>query len=173
MNTRLETTGKNENGFAIIGCLVIMTVLLMAGVYGIRKSSTEVTIARNDGQIRLEFYDAEAGLIDALENYRTWMTNPFLLGGELSAATYTSPFTNPSGTAVATVQARCIENTGTDVFGGGPADDVPVMRHIAVPPPGSGYSMLFFESRKYGVTVASTDGNTQIQIGGWKVFNTF
>ncbi len=163
----------SENGFAIIACLMIMTILLMTGVFGVQKSSTELSIVRNEGQILLEFYNAEAGLVDALENYKTWMTNPFLLTGVLANKAYDSPFTDKGGTPVAAIQARCIENSGTHVFGGDPADDVPVMAHIGPPPAASGYSMLSFESRKYGITATSTHGNTQLQVGGWKVFNKF
>ncbi len=168
---------NNENGFAIIACLLIMTILLLAGVYGVRKSSTELSIVRNEGQILLEFYDAEAGLVDAFENYQTWMTNPFLLAGESAGATYNSLFQDGGGTPVAAIQARSIENSGIHVFGTPeddyPADDVPVMPHIGPPPAASGYSMLAFESRRYGITATSTDGNTQLQLGGWKIFNKF
>jgi hypothetical protein len=168
---------RNHNGFAIVACLMIMTILLMSGVFGVQKSSTELSIVRNEGQILLEFYDAEAGLVDALENYKTWMSEPFLLTGELAKKAYDSTFTDKGGTPVAAIQARCIENSGTPVFGtpkdDDPADDVPVLAHIAPPPAASGYSMLYFESRKYGVTATSTDGNTQLQVGVWKVFNKF
>lgn len=177
MEKKVKIPLTSENGFAIIACLMIMTILLITGVFGVQKSSTELSIVRNEGQILLEFYDAEAGLVDALENYKTWMTHPFLLTGVLANKAYDSPFTDKGGTPVAAIQARCIENSGTPVFGTprdpDPADDVPVMAHIAPPPAASGYSMLSFESRKYGITATSTDGNTQLQVGGWKVFNKF
>ena len=164
---------NSEKGFILIACLLTLTILSLAGMYGIRKSRTELSVVRNEGQINLEFYDAEAGLVDALENYTTWMTNPFLLTGDLASATLNSTFTDGGGTQVAAIQARCIENSGTDVFGGGPGDDIPVMPHIAPPPADSGYSLLFFETRKYGVTANSTDGNTLLQVGSWKGFNKF
>ncbi|MFQ5484443.1 MAG: hypothetical protein ACE5DO_03815 [Desulfobacterales bacterium] len=164
---------NSENGFILIACLLTLTILSLAGMFGIRKSRTEVSVVRNEGQINLEFYDAEAGLVDALENFQTWMTNSFLLTGDLASATLNSTFTDGGGTPVATIQARCIENSGTDVFGGGPADDIPVMQHIGPPPADSGYSLTFFERRNYGVTTTSTDGNTLLQVGSWKVFNKF
>ncbi len=173
MEKKVKIALDSENGFAIIACLMIMSILLFAGVFGVQKSSTELSIVRNEGQILLEFYNAEAGLVDALENYKTWMTHPFLLTGELAKKAYDSPFTDKGSTPVAAIQVRCIENSGTHVFGGDPADDVPVMAHIGPPPAASGYSMLSFESRKYGITATSTDGNTQLQVGGWKVFNKF
>jgi len=50
---------------------------------------------------------------------------------------------------------------------------MPHLRHIGPPPAGGGYSMKFFEVRRYGVTATSITGNTQVQIGAWKVFNKY
>ncbi len=171
MGKKIKIPVNSENGFAIVACLLILTILLLAGMFGVRKSSTELSIVRNEGQILLEFYDAEAGLVDALENPQTWMDNPFLLAKNSGATP--APLDYPAANPEATIEVRAIANSSTPLLGGGPADDVPVMAHIAPPPDGSGYSMLFFESRKYGVTAISTDGNTQLQVGAWKVFNKF
>jgi len=162
---------NSENGFAIVLCLLFMSILLIAGVLGVRKSSTELSIVRNEGQILLEFYDAEAGVVDALENFTTWMTNPFLLLADLGATP--APLDYPAVNPAATIQVRAVADPSTPLLGGGPADDLPVMDHISPPPAGSGYSVLFFETRKYGVTSTSTNGNTLLQVSGFKVFNKF
>ena len=54
-----------------------------------------------------------------------------------------------------------------------PSGDVPQQAHIGPPPTGSGYSLKYFEVRRYAVTGTSDNGNTQIQVGAWKVFNKF
>jgi len=54
-----------------------------------------------------------------------------------------------------------------------PADTLPLQSHIAPPPEGSGYSLKYFEVRRYGITASSTDGNSRIQVGAWKVFNKY
>ncbi len=173
MEKKIEIPLNSENGFVIVACLLILTILLMAGTFGVQKSSTELSIVRNEGQILLEFYDAEAGLVDALENPQTWMDDPFLL---LEDSGFTpAPLDYPAVNPAATIQVRAIADPSADLFPtpDDPADDVPAMAHIAPPPDESGYSMLLFETRKYGVTAVSTDGNTQLQVGAWKVFNKF
>jgi len=79
---------------------------------------------------------------------------------------------NADGTPDADVEIRCIEETGTPISDlRDAANDLPLQKHIAPPPPGSGYSMKYFQVRRYGVTATSATGNTQIQTGVWKVFN--
>jgi len=163
---------NSEKGFILIACLLTLTILSLAGMYGIRKSSTELSVVRNEGQIHLEFYDAEAGLVDALENYTTWMTNSFLLDGKFGATS--TALNYPAVNPVATIQVRAINS---DPLPTPPPpipseDNLPVMPHIGPPPADSGYSYTF-ERRNYGVTATSTDGNTQLQVGSWKVFNKF
>ena len=76
---------------------------------------------------------------------------------------------------VATVEIRCIEETATPIPSpfSDAANNIPRQPHIGPPPPGSGYSLKYFEVRRYGVTATSDDGNTRIQVGAWKVFNNF
>ena len=45
------------------------------------------------------------------------------------------------------------------------ANRLPLQRHIAPPPSGSGFSLKYFEVRRYGVTATSTTGNTRVQVG--------
>ena len=62
--------------------------------------------------------------------------------------------------AVATVEARCIEQTGATIPSiSDAANRWPRLRHVGPPPPASGYSMKYFEVRRYGVTGTSSTGN--------------
>jgi hypothetical protein len=168
----------NENGFVLGASILVSAILVLAGVLAIWTSNTEVKIVRNEGQMVREFYNAEAGVIDALENYNTgpttWLTNDFLTTDPTVAST-TVLSNDENGEAVATVEVRCIEDTATPIpppFSAA-ANNIPRQPHIGPPPAGSGYSLKYFEVRRYGITATSTNGNTQIQVGAWKVFNKF
>jgi hypothetical protein len=117
-------------------------------------------------------------VIDALENYKsgstTWMTNAFLTS-DPTVASNTVTSGDESGVAFATVEVRCIEQTATPIpppFSDA-ANNIPRQPHIGAPPAGSGYSLKYFEVRRYSLTATSSNGNTQIQVGAWKVFNKF
>ena len=178
MMKSLKHTLNNENGFVLGISILISTILLLAGVLAIWTANTEVKIVRNEGQMISEFYSAEAGVIDALENYdsgpTTWLTNDFL-SADPTEANNTVISSEESGDAVATVEVRCIEQTATPIpppFSDA-ANNIPRQPHIGAPPAGSGYSLRYFEIRRYSLTATSTNGNTQIQVGAWKVFNKF
>ena len=178
MMKSLKHTLNNENGFVLGISILISTILLLAGVLAIWTANTEVKIVRNEGQMINEFYSAEAGVIDALENYdsgpTTWLTNDFLTA-DPTEANNTVISSEESGDAVATVEVRCIEQTATPIpppFSDA-ANNIPRQPHIGAPPAGSGYSLRYFEIRRYSLTATSTNGNTQIQVGAWKVFNKF
>jgi hypothetical protein len=167
----------NENGFVLGASILISAILLLAGVLALWTSNTEMHVVRNEGDLTLEFYNAEGGVIDALENYDTgtmnWLTNAFLLAGE-TAANSTVTSKNAANESLARVEVRCIENSGTPIVGlSAAANNLPLQRHIAPPPEGSGYSLKYFEVRRYGITATSATGNTQVQVGAYKVFNKY
>ena len=167
----------NENGFVLGASILISAILLLAGVLALWTSNTEMHVVRNEGDLTLEFYNAEGGVIDALENYDTgtmnWLTNAFLLAGE-TAANSTVTSKNAANESLARVEVRCIENSGTPILGlSAAANNLPLQRHIAPPPEGSGYSLKYFEVRRYGITATSATGNTQVQVGAYKVFNKY
>jgi Tfp pilus assembly protein PilX len=178
MMQSLKNTLNNENGFVLATAILVSSLLLLAGVMTIWTANTEVKIVRNEGQMTREFYSAEAGVIDALENYKsgstTWMTNAFLTS-DPTVASNTVTSGDESGVAFATVEVRCIEQTATPIpppFSDA-ANNIPRQPHIGAPPVGSGYSLKYFEVRRYSLTATSSNGNTQIQVGAWKVFNKF
>ena len=173
----LKNTIRNENGFVLGTAILVSAILVLAGVLAVWTSNTEVKIVRNEGQMTREFYDAEAGVVDALENYNsgttTWMTDDFL-STDPTLAGNTVASNDENGNAVATIEVRCIEQTATPISSfSAAANNIPRQQHIGPPPPSSGYSLKYFEVRRYGLTATSTNGNTQVQVGAWKVFNKF
>jgi hypothetical protein len=73
------------------------------------------------------------------------------------------------------IEIRCIEETGGAHTGtlSSAANNLPAMKHIGIPPIGSGYSLKHFEVRKYGITGTTSNGCSQVQLGSYKVFNKF
>jgi hypothetical protein len=168
---------SNEKGFILGVSMLISAILLLAGILALLNSNSEVLVVRNEGELTQEFYRAEGGAVDALENYNTgstfWLTDDFLLAGPLAAGSTVTSY-NHDGLAVATVETRCIEETGTSIPSvSDAANHLPRLRHVAPPPPASGYSLKYFEVRRYGITSTSSTGNTQVQIGAWKAFNKY
>lgn len=168
---------NNEDGFVLGAAILMSAILILSGVLALWTSTTEVQVVRNEGLMVREFYNAEAGIIDALENYNTgttqWLTNAFLIAGP-TAASSTVVSNDAGGQAVATVETRCIENSGTTISGlSDAANTFPLQPHTGPPPLGSGYSLKYFEVRRYGITATSSEGNTHIQVGAWKVFNKY
>ena len=167
----------NENGFVLGAAILVSAILIMAGVLALWTSTTEVQVVRNDGLMMREFYNAEGGVIDALVNYNTgstdWLTDDFLIA-DPTDANNTVVSNDADGQPVATIEARCIEKTGTSIDTlSDAANRLPHQNHISPPPLGSGFSLKYFEVRRYGVTATSTDGNSRIQVGAWKVFNKY
>ena len=167
---------NNEDGFALGAAILVSAILILAGVLSMWTSNTEVAVVRNEGQMTREFYHAEGGIIDALVNYNNgttyWLTDDFLIA-DPEDANSTVVSNDAGGQPVATIEARCITAAASDTALSLQADTVPLQQHIAPPPTGSGYSLKYFETRRYGVTATSTDGNSRIQVGAWKVFNKY
>ncbi len=174
----LKQTIENEHGFVLGTAILVSAVLILAGVFAVWMANTEMLLVRNESQMIREFYNAEAGVVDAIENYNNdevpssrWLTDQFLLDGDdaYNSAVYNDADANP----LALVEVRCILNNASDTPLSDSADRLPLQPHISSPPVGSGYSLKYFEVRRYGITAASTDGNTQVQVGVYKVFNKY
>ena len=188
----------NENGFVMMASILISAILLLAGVLALWTSTTEMHVVRNENDLTREFYSSEGGAIDALENCDTgattkggvgatqWLTDQFLQDAPSAAANHRFFSVDANGQPIAEVRVRCITDTATTSdFESGlgsaeanaaadlAANTLPLQRHISPPPSGSGFSMKYFEVRRYGITATSATGNTRIQIGAYKVFNKF
>ena len=166
----------NEDGFVLGAAILVSAILILAGVLSLWTSNTEVQVVRNEGLMTREFYNAEGGVIDALVNYNNgstnWLTDDFMID-DPEAANNTVVSNDANGQPVATIEARCVTLNASDTALSQQADTLPLQSHIAPPPEGSGYSLKYFEVRRYGITATSTDGNSRIQVGAWKVFNKY
>ncbi|MBT8366734.1 MAG: hypothetical protein KJP23_18745 [Deltaproteobacteria bacterium] len=167
---------NNEGGFAMGAAILVSAILILAGVLALWTSNTEVQVVRNEGLMIREFYNAEGGIIDALVNYNTgsteWLTDAFLIATP-ATANNTVVSNDAAGQPMATIEARCITSAVNDTALSQQADRLPLQPHIAPPPVGFGFSLKHFEVRRYGITATSTDGNSRIQVGAWKVFNKY
>lgn len=171
----------NEDGFVLGASILISAILLLAGVLALWTSNNEMHVVRNEQDLTREFYSAEGGVVEALENYdsgRTeWLTDAFLLAGP-EAAFQKIELNDASDAPVANLEVRCISDASStpavlnDELSAA-ANKLPRQPHIAPPPSGSGFSLKYFEVRRYGITATSATGNTQVQIGAFKVFNKY
>ncbi len=120
--------------------------------------------------------DIKFGDVKAFENvfqeyYKALCGHAYKLLLDGDDATNIINYNDDEGNPVAMVEVRCIlpVETPTDCSDAG--DNLPLQPHRGPPPTGSGYSLKYFEVRRYGITSTSTNGNTQVQVGVYKVFN--
>lgn len=174
----IEKKLKDETGIVSVVSLMVLVTLTISGVVAINMANNETNIARNEQISTNDFYNAETGINDARINFNNWLTDDFLTDAQTAAnSTFDSIAEDADGNPMASIQVRCIENNGTGdtvspIFGD-VADEVPAMAHIAAPPEGSGYSLKYFETRRYGITSTSGTGSMVVQAGVWKVFNKY
>jgi hypothetical protein len=170
MVKNLADTVKNERGMVLVVAVLILTVVTIIGIAALTTSDTELQISTNEKLLTGQFYVAEAALIDTWENRPTWMTTDFLTD-DVDVASYAgSVDTDNDGTIDATVSIFCIQDEDDVVAA---ANNLPAQPHTDEPPAGSGYSLKYFEIRRYGVTSTSQVGNTRLQTGVYMVFNKF
>lgn len=171
---------KNEDGYLLIAAVLALAGLSILGIMITRMAGTETWVARNTGEAARNYYDAESGVIDAMQNSSLWLSDAFLLSDLNTAGNQmASTVTDADGNAIATIEARCIYDPSELTSGSsGPvaglsdgANSVPEQQHITPPPSGSGFSATRFIVRRYAVTATATDGSTQVQAGVWRVFN--
>ena len=174
----IEKKLKDETGIVSVVSLMVLVTLTIAGVVAINIANNETRIVRNEQISTIDFYDAETGINDARINFNNWLTDAFLTDAQTAAnITFDTVAEDADGNPMASIQVRCIENNGTGgtvspIFGD-VADEMPAMAHIGLPPAGSGYSLKYFETRRYSITSTSGSGNTIVQAGVWKVFNKY
>ena len=175
MKTKVENTLNNENGMIMVVVLIILVIITLLGLTASQTAMTEIQIATNERRLVEDLCRGEGVLTDTLETSPAWMTDAFLTADPTTAAASVTRVVDFNGGGNdATVEVRCIEVTGTAVAGlSASANSLPVSPHITPPPAGSGYSLKYFEARRYGVTATSSTGNTQVQAGVFKVFNKF
>jgi hypothetical protein len=179
---------KNENGSVVVLALIMLVLLTLLGMAVTRTSSIEVQIASNDQQAVDCLYKAESADHWAIELINTWMTNTFLMSADTAAYAKSPDLDNDGtddintdidgdGTSDFQMEIRCIEATGTQISPAGtltnPANDLPRMQHISIPPVGSGTSLGGYIIRRYGITGTASNGCSVVQVGAYKMFNNF
>ena len=168
---------NDEKGSVIVLALIMVVLLSLLGMAVTRTTSIDVQVAGNEGRAVQNLYEAESADNYALETTSTWMTNDFLTSAVTAANKNYTEDLDGDGVDDVRIEIRCIEATGTPIAPAGTlsngANDLPLMQHKAPPPIGSGYSLKSFEIRRYGITGTELNGNTQVQIGAYKVFNKF
>jgi len=154
----------NERGAALLTALMIMVLMLIVGLAASRTTDTELLVARNEKEIAMEFYDAEAGLSQAMETTGSWMSDAFL-GDEVTAEAVLE-VASADAEHLATVRIQPIQNADIATA---TARALPLQTHTSPPPPGSGFGLNKFEVRRYSFTAEK--GVTRLQAGVWKIFN--
>ncbi len=177
----------NEKGSVVVLALIMLVLLTLLGMAVTRTSSIEVQIASNDQQAVDCLYTAESADHYAVELSNIWMTDTFLTT-TANAAYQIVPPNDIDGDGVDDanldidgdnnddfqIEVRCIEGSGTSIGAlSNEANNLPTQQHITIPPVGSGYSLKFFEVRKYGITGTASNGCAIVQLGTYKVFNKF
>ena len=170
MVRNLSNIVRNERGMVLVVAVLILTVVTIIGIAALTTSETEVQISANEKLVTGQFYDAEAALIDTWMTRSNWLTTAFL-NDDVDTASYSGTVdTDNDGSNDATVNIYCIQDENS---GAATANNAPEQPHIDEPPSGSGYSLKYFEIRRYGITASSQVGNTRLQTGVFMVFNKF
>ena len=132
-------------------------------------------------------YTAESADHYAVELSKIWMTDTFLTTTANTAYQIIPPNDidgdgvddanldiDGDGNNDFQIEVRCIEGSGTGIGAlSNEANNLPTQQHITIPPIGSGYSLKYFEVRKYGITGTASNGCSIVQLGTYKVFNKF
>ena len=174
MRSGFKVLTRNEDGYALVVTMLLLVLMTAIGIAASHTSDIEVQISGNERNVATNFYTTESALIQTLENTGPWLTIPFVTAAQ-TAASY-SGNVDVDGDAVpdALVEIRDVESTGTAIAAlSAFANNVPADNHLGPPPVNSGYSLKYFQIRKYAVSATSTNGNTNVQTGVWKVFNVF
>jgi Tfp pilus assembly protein PilX len=164
----------NKNGSVVVLALIMVVLLSLLGMAVTRTSSIDVQVSSNETQAVKNLYQAESADSYALEATNTWMTDAFLTQPQTTTNYKNQIDTDNDGTTDTQLEIRCIVTPYAYNNNVSPeANNLPVMQHIAPPPPGSGYSLKNFEVRKYGITAKTNTTNNVVQFGAFKVFNKY
>lgn len=180
MKLNIKKLRANEEGYAMMVTMLVLFMLTIIGIAATTTSTIEVQISANTKAIAEDFYDAEGAMITSIENTNLWLTDTFLVAGEATASYSANVDFDGNAGNDALVEIRCITTT-TDALGdpiniaalSNVANDLPVDPHLTPPPADSGYSVVNFNIRKYGVTSTALRGGAPLQTGVWKAFNQY
>lgn len=71
---------NNERGFIMGVVIMLSLILLIIVTMAIWSTTNESRIVRNTGAITQEFYNAESGIVGAMNHSNLWLTNEFVSG---------------------------------------------------------------------------------------------
>jgi len=173
MKREVERSG--DEGSALLVVLILLVLVTIIGLSAMDNSVTELKIAGNDRVAKHNFYNAEAGLFNAVALFDRIYANEADAAGDrlyLKDSThlplrdrdpknagieFASPLTDGTGTPVAWIEVRAIvlfinkEASGLSAS----ADDVPSLFHIGPAPKGSEKGL--YRRRRYAVTATAID----------------
>ncbi len=180
---------KNENGSVVVLALIMLVLLTLLGMAVTRTSSIEVQIAGNDQQAVDCLYKAESADHYAIELSNIWMNNAFLVAADNAAQVLIDDANlDIDGDGVDDANLDIDSDNISDIqievrriYSGLPhvgtlsipANNLPGMQHVDIPPVDSPYGLKRYEIRRYGITGTASNGCSIVQLGAYKVFNKF
>ena len=89
-------TVHNERGSALIITVLVLLLLTIIGLSATTGTDTELLIAGNEKQATQTFYNANAGLADAMETPENWLTSAYLVSVNSSLVTLEDSNASPT-----------------------------------------------------------------------------
>ncbi|RLB67826.1 MAG: hypothetical protein DRH08_02660 [Deltaproteobacteria bacterium] len=157
-----------ENGRIIIMVLIVVFTLSAFWFIALSVTGSELQIVGGRKSAAQQFFDAEAGLNAAIENFDT-LYNTLLLESDLTIAVATLSPTDPTtaNRVVAEVTCRPIQDEDATLAA---SYNLPVQAHEFSCPPGSGGGVNTTICRRYGITAVAN--GKEIQIGVFRPFTS-
>jgi len=154
---------RGENGRILIFVLIVVLTLSVFWVIALSETGSELRIVGGKKSDAQQFFDAEAGLKIALENFDVLYNS---LSGDVTTAVATMTPTDPTSgnRIVANVTLRAIQNEDAALA---QSYGLPVQRHEFRPPAGSGSGVNTTKAMRYGIN--SVSGNKEIQVGVYRI----
>ncbi len=167
--------GLGDQGSVLLIVLMLLLLVTMIGLASMDNSVMELKIAGNDRVAKRNFYNAEAGLFNAVATFdRIYSNDTDGAGNRLyvlasgqpplrdrnpknEGVAFPSVVTNTSGIPLAWIEVRAIvmssnrEATGLTAL----ADAIPSIAHIGPAP--KGFDKKLYRGRRYAVTSTAID----------------
>jgi len=166
---------SSEQGSVLLVILILLLLITMIGLASVDNSVMEMKIAGNDQVAKRNFYNAEAGLFDAVATFdRIYANEADAAGNRLylfdathlplrdrdpknSGVSFVSSVTDAGGVPISWIEVRAIVLVGSKQASGlsASADDIPSRSHIGPAP--SGFDKALYRSRRYAITSTAID----------------
>ncbi|VVS94961.1 pilus assembly PilX family protein [Desulfoluna spongiiphila] len=173
-----KSKGRNDEGNALLIVMVLLFLVTMIGIASMNNSVVELRLAGSDRVVKRNFYNAEAGLFEAVANFERIYANEADADGnrlyvldstnlplrdrdpENGGVSFASPVLDGDGIPVAWVEVRAIVLKANRSSSGlsADADEVPSIAHIGPAPPG--FDKATYRTRRYAVTATAIDPTT-------------